>query len=97
MCIRDRFLDIIDIEAERLYQLIRDTLSLSEIEEAPQDAEERETFDLVEAVEEVEVLLDEEAQARGVVLRAPEAVSYTHLPGSCCLSSSWRSTSFSTS
>ena len=67
-----RFLDIIDIEAERLYQLIRDTLSLSEIEEAPQDAEERETFDLVEAVEEVEVLLDEEAQARGVVLRAPE-------------------------
>ena len=37
-----------------------------------QDAEEREAFDLVEVVEEVEVLLDEEAQAHGVTLRAPE-------------------------
>ncbi len=62
-----RFIDIIDIEAERLHQLITDILILSEIEDLRED-KERETFNLNAVIDDVAVLLDETASARKVSL-----------------------------
>jgi two-component system, OmpR family, phosphate regulon sensor histidine kinase PhoR len=66
-----RFLDIIDIEAERLHMLINDILILSEIEEKKEDPDIRE-FDLNALIDEVIVLLDEESLAKKVSLIGPE-------------------------
>ncbi len=62
-----RFLDIIDIEAERLHKLILDILTLSEIEDSGEDGE-MENFDLYQLVDEIIVLLDEEASSKKVSL-----------------------------
>lgn len=62
-----RFLDIIDIEAERLHALISDILTLSEIESS-QDVQDREAMDLTALVDDVLVLLDEAASRRRVTL-----------------------------
>ena len=53
-----RFLDIIDIEAERLEHLIDDILALSEIEENKTE-KNISTFDLHGLVDDVAVLLDD--------------------------------------
>lgn len=66
-----RFLDIIDIEAERLGSLISDILTLSEIENDT-GAGERELFDLREMIDSVIVLLDETAATRKVSLVTEE-------------------------
>ena len=60
-----RFLDIIDIEAERLHKLISDILVLSEIEDLKSD-NERETFNLNALIDDVAVLLDDTAMANKV-------------------------------
>lgn len=65
--VRRKFLDIIDVEAERLHNLISDILSLSEIEEMRSDTDTGE-FDLYELIDEVIVLLDDEASQRHVAL-----------------------------
>lgn len=62
-----RFLDIIDIEAERLHQLINDILALSEIEDMRSDMDV-EKFDLNALIDDVAVLLDETASERQVAL-----------------------------
>jgi len=62
-----RFLDIIDIEAERLHKLILDILTLSEIEDSGEDRD-IENFDLYQLVDEIIVLLDEEASSKKVSL-----------------------------
>jgi len=62
-----RFLDIIDIEAERLHQLISDILALSEIEELKED-KDRQTFDLHALIDDVVVLLDDMASSRKISL-----------------------------
>lgn len=66
-----RFLDIIDVEAERLHKLISDILVLSEIEDLRSD-QDRETFNLNALIDDVAVLLDESAAARHISL-IPEA------------------------
>lgn len=58
--VRNKFLDIIDVEAERLNDLINDILVLSEIEEMKTE-NEYEEFDLNALTDEVVVLLDDEA------------------------------------
>jgi len=63
--VSERFLEIIDVEAERLHKLISDILSLSEIEEMKEDADAS-VFDLNSLVDEVLVLLDDEAVAKQV-------------------------------
>ncbi len=63
----ERFIDIIDIEAERLHKLINDVLILSEIESEQED-NELESFDLRELIDSVIVLLDEQAAAKKVSL-----------------------------
>ena len=60
-----RFLEIIDIEAERLHKLISDILILSEIEDLRQD-KDVEDFNLNALIDDVAVLLDEAASARQV-------------------------------
>lgn len=60
-----RFLEIIDIEAERLHQLISDILVLSEIEDMKEE-KERETFDLTALIDDVAVLLDDAATEKKV-------------------------------
>lgn len=60
-----RFLDIIDIEAERLHKLISDILVLSEIEELKSDRD-RQTFDLHALIDDVVVLLDDIASSRKI-------------------------------
>ena len=69
--VAERFIDIIDIEAERLNKLISDILTLSEIENDPGDRE-CETFDLREMIDSVIVLLDDAAAARKVSLLTDE-------------------------
>lgn len=69
--VAERFIDIIDIEAERLSQLINDVLALSEIENETGDRE-RETFDLRETIDNVIVLLDDTAAAARVALLTDE-------------------------
>ncbi len=62
-----RFLDIIDIEAERLNKLINDILSLSEIEDLHEE-KDLEAFDLNALIDDVAVLLDDTATAGKVSL-----------------------------
>jgi len=64
-----RFLEIIDIEAERLHRLIDDILTLSEIE-GGHAAKEPVSFDLNERIDRGVVLLEETAAKRGVRLVA---------------------------
>ncbi len=75
----DRFLEIIDIEAERLYKLISDILSLSEIEEMKTDTDCAD-FDLYPLIDEVIVMLDEEAVARNVSILVEEGFSEEPFP-----------------
>jgi two-component system phosphate regulon sensor histidine kinase PhoR len=60
-----KFLDIIDIEADRLRMLINDILSLSEIENIKQD-NEKQLFELFPLAEEVESMLANAAQDKGI-------------------------------
>jgi two-component system phosphate regulon sensor histidine kinase PhoR len=64
-----RFLEIIDIEAERLHKLISDILILSEIEDLHED-KDFENFDLNALIDDVAVLLDETASARKISIIA---------------------------
>ncbi|HAL73634.1 MAG TPA: hypothetical protein DCM45_00910 [Clostridiales bacterium] len=64
-----RFLEIIDIEAERLHKLISDILILSEIEDMRQD-HDLEDFDINALIDSVVVLLDETAASRQVTIIA---------------------------
>lgn len=65
--VADRFLEIIDIEAERLHQLINDILVLSEIETVKEE-QNFEKFDLNELIDDAVVLLDDLAGERRVSL-----------------------------
>jgi len=67
--VADRFLEIIDIEADRLHKLISDILILSEIEDLPQDRD-FETFNLYELIDDITVLLDESASENKVSIIA---------------------------
>jgi two-component system phosphate regulon sensor histidine kinase PhoR len=67
-----RFLDIIDIEAERLTMLIIDILQLSEIENAKSDTNIEE-HDLTGIIIEVLSILAPEADKKGVTLRSNAA------------------------
>jgi two-component system phosphate regulon sensor histidine kinase PhoR len=67
-----RFLDIIDIEAERLTMLINDILQLSEIENAKSDTNIEE-HDLTGIITEVLSILAPEADKKGVTLRSNAA------------------------
>ena len=62
-----RFLDIIDIEAARLHDLIEDTLQLSEIETKQEDSDIG-TFRLKEAADEVFAILQPFAEEKEVTL-----------------------------
>lgn len=62
-----RFLEIIDIEAERLHKLISDILILSEIEDVKTE-KDAESFNIRELIDDVIVLLDESASAKKVSL-----------------------------
>jgi two-component system phosphate regulon sensor histidine kinase PhoR len=64
-----RFLEIIDVEAERLHRLIDDILTLSEIEGGRAESEPV-RFDLNERIDRSVVLLEETAAKRGVQLIA---------------------------
>lgn len=64
-----RFVDIIDVEAERLHQLITDILILSEIEDIHVD-KNIETFNINSLIDDVTVLLDETASAKKVSIIA---------------------------
>jgi len=63
--VQERFLEIIDIEAERLHQLISDILQLSEIEGMEPDLE-LQKFDLSALLDDVATLLDDKATERHV-------------------------------
>lgn len=63
--VRERFLDIIDVEAHRLHQLINDILYLSEMDSI-KTIEDDEHFDLVDVVKEVVLMLEDKAQARQI-------------------------------
>jgi two-component system phosphate regulon sensor histidine kinase PhoR len=65
--VSERFLEIIDVEAERLHKLISDILILSEIEDVKQDPDIT-NFDLNALIDEVIVLLDDEASSKKVSL-----------------------------
>ena len=69
--VADRFLEIIDIEAERLHQLINDILVLSEIE-INKEEWDYESFDLVLLMQEVARLLEDQAAEHHVSLILPE-------------------------
>lgn len=62
-----RFLNIIDIEAKRLYRLIQDILLLSEIEHM--DEIEGNRVKVAEVIEEVKILLDKEAAQKYITLK----------------------------
>jgi two-component system phosphate regulon sensor histidine kinase PhoR len=66
-----RFLDIIDIESDRLYRLINDILLLSEIESMDR---EREAGDIIlnEVIDEVINMLELKASEKGIVLKKTE-------------------------
>ncbi len=66
-----RFIDIIDVEAERLHKLINDILILSEIEEIKEE-KESEIFDLRALIDDVIVLLDDLASDRKISLITDE-------------------------
>jgi two-component system phosphate regulon sensor histidine kinase PhoR len=63
----DRFLHIIDQESERLYILVQDILSLSEIETMAQDTA-RQSFSLNDLCEEAIHLLQPASQEKGIIL-----------------------------
>lgn len=63
---RDKFLDIIDAEAQRLQRLIEDILSLSSIES--HEAQPTELIDAVEATSDALRLLEVQAQSKNVRL-----------------------------
>jgi two-component system phosphate regulon sensor histidine kinase PhoR len=63
--VANRFLEIIDIEAERLHQLINDILILAEIEQQNSSVDS-ERFDLNELIDDVAVLLDDIATEKRV-------------------------------
>lgn len=67
--VRERFLDIIEIEAERLEQLITDILVLSEIE-SKKNERDIESLNLNDVVEEVLVLFDEKADEKKITINA---------------------------
>lgn len=64
-----RFLDIIDIESDRLYRLINDILLLSEIESMDREMEQT-RVNLESVVNEVYDILDQKASDKGLVLEA---------------------------
>lgn len=74
--VSERFLEIIDVEAERLHKLISDILSLSEIEEM-KDSADATVFDLNSLIDEVMVLLDDEAVAKQVSMISGEGEELT--------------------
>lgn len=63
--VQGRFLEIIDIETERLHQLISDILQLSEIEGMKSDLE-LQKFDISALLDDVATLLDDKASERHV-------------------------------
>ena len=65
--VSERFLEIIDIEAERLYTLINDILQLSEIETKQNDTN-IETYTLKPIVEEIFSILQGTAEKNGITL-----------------------------
>jgi signal transduction histidine kinase len=65
--VQKRFLEIIDIEAQRLHQLINDILQLSEIERLQPDAE-KEHFELCDLISETAILLKEKSEERGITI-----------------------------
>ncbi len=65
--VRKRFLDIIDIEAQRLHRLISDVLQISEIERIEQDSES-ESFDINPLIEETVNMLRDKAAERKIAL-----------------------------
>lgn len=65
--VSERFLEIIDVEAERLHKLISDILSLSEIEDMHEDTDAS-IFDLNSLIDEVMVLLDDAAVVKHVTM-----------------------------
>lgn len=65
-----RFLDIMDVEAQRLESLIDDILSLSEVERGK--IKEISSFDLNELIDEVIVLLDDKAVSKQVSVYTAE-------------------------
>lgn len=62
-----KFLEIIDIEAERLHMLINDILQLSEIESTKNDENIQEN-NLTEIINEVKLILDSSARKKGIKL-----------------------------
>lgn len=62
-----KFLDIIDIEAERLYMLINDTLQLSEIEAMRKDDSVMK-IDLIQIIDEVVLILKSSADKKNIAL-----------------------------
>lgn len=65
--VQKRFLEIIDIEAQRLHQLINDILQLSEIERLQPDSE-KEHFELCDLISETANLLKEKAEEREITI-----------------------------
>jgi len=65
--VAERFLDIIDIETERLYRLIQDILSLSEIETREVDID-MSMQDMNELIDEVFAILRPKAEEKGIAL-----------------------------
>lgn len=65
--VQERFLEIIDIEVERLYQLISDILQLSEIEGMESDPE-LQRFNLSALIDDVATLLDDKASESHVAI-----------------------------
>ena len=74
--VSERFLEIIDVEAERLHKLINDILSLSEIEDMKEDIDSS-VFDLNSLIDEVMVLLDDAAVEKHVTMISGEGQETT--------------------
>ncbi len=73
-----KFLDIIDIEAERLYTLINDILQLSEIEAMRKDDSVME-IDLKQIIDEVVLILKSSADKKNIVLEVSTEPSQIHV------------------
>lgn len=67
-----KFLDIIEIEAKRLYRLIMDILSLSEIETKQED-DNRENVDIADVVDNVYNMMAAQAEKKGIWIRVSAA------------------------
>lgn len=65
--VRDRFLEIVEAEAGRLSQLIDDLLVLTDIERRTEDGL-HEPIDVAKAISDVALMLQEMADAKGIVL-----------------------------